>query len=119
MRIYLDDCADSDRLVLELTRAGYEVFTPRSEGTFGIGDDLHMSYAAERGYVLLTKNPSDFRDLHAHYVAEGLSHSGILLVYQDNRGRDMTSREIVDAIGHLESSGIPIANETHNLNHWR
>ncbi len=120
MEFYLDDCADANRLVIFLTSAGHRVHTPRSEGTRGISDPAHLEYAAARGYTLITKNPDDFHDLHNDWQAQGRSHSGILLIYQDNIvGKDMESPDIVSAINNLLASSLPITNELHILNHWR
>ena len=120
MQIYLDDCADDDDLVAFLSQAGHTVYTPRSEQTRGALDARHLEYAAARGYVVLTQNPADFRRLHEIWQAQGRTHSGILLIYQDNiRGKDMEPADIPAAIGNLLASGIPIANEVHILNQWR
>jgi hypothetical protein len=120
MPIYLDDSADDDDLVAYLSRAGHTVYTPRSEGTRGALDPRHLEYAATHGYALITKNPDDFRKLHNDWQAQGRTHSGIWLIYQDNiKGKDMEPREIAHAIGNLLASGLPIINEIHTLNHWR
>jgi predicted nuclease of predicted toxin-antitoxin system len=120
MQIYLDDCSDDDDLVAFLTQAGHAVYTPRSEGMRGAHDPEHLEYAAKQGYLLLTQNPADFSDLHDEWQALGRSHSGILLIYQDNiKGKDMELPEIVQAIRNLLASRIPVANEIHALNHWR
>ena len=120
MRIYLDDCADAEALARALRTDGHEVFTPRTENLLGARDPIHLNHAAQRRFVLLTKNPTDFRDLHVEYERSGRSHSGILLVYEYRiRAKNMTEDEIVAALRNLERSGIPIENEIHNLNHWR
>jgi hypothetical protein len=120
MEIYLDDCSDADLLIALLTRTGHRVATPRSEGTLGLRDDRHLDYAARSGFVLLSKNPRDFRALHTRWQAQGRPHAGILLVYLDNiKGKDMGPADIVRAIDNLVASGLPIANEIHVLNHWR
>lgn len=42
------------------------------------------------------------------------------MVYQDNvKAKDMTLADIVRAIGKLQNSGLPIANEIHILNYWQ
>jgi hypothetical protein len=80
----------------------------------------HLEYAAAHGFILITQNPKDFRNLHDRWQAQGRSHSGILLIYRDNiKGKDMEPAEVVQAIGNLLASGLPIANEIHSLNHWR
>lgn len=120
MRLYLDDCADSDKLGELLRTVGHEVFTPRTESLLGVNDSVHLAHSARHRLVLLTKNPTDFVALHAEYQAAGRPHSGIPVIYGHRiRSKDMTLSEIVEAIGNLEGSGIPIENEVHNLNHWR
>ena len=120
MEFYLDDCADDDDLIVFLSRQGHTVYSPRREGTKSISDPAHLEYAAAHGYVLITKNPKDFQDLHDEWQAQGRAHSGILLIYQDNiRSKDMEPPEIVGAISHLLASGLPLANELHILNQWR
>src|SRR5436305_9298987 len=120
MQIYLDDCADDDDLVALLSQAGHTVHNPRTERTRGAADLRHLEYAAAHGYVLLTQNPSDFQKLHDAWQVQGLLHSGLLLVYQDNiRGKDMEPADVVRAIDRLLSAGIPIANDLHILNYWR
>ena len=120
MQIYLDDCADDDDLIAYLTQAGHSVHTPRSEGTKGASDLVHLEHAAVQGYTLLTLNPSDFEKLHHRWQALGRTHSGIFLIYQDNiRGKDMGLPDVVRAISNLLASSLPIANEIHSLNQWR
>jgi hypothetical protein len=120
MEIYLDDCSDDDDLIAYLSRAGHTVYSPRGEGTLGASDSRHLEHAAAHGYTLLTHNPADFRELHEAWRALGRSHSGILVIYQDNvKGKDMQLADIVHAIGNLLASGLPIPNELHVLNHWR
>ncbi len=120
LSIYLDDCTDEDLLITFLQQAGHPVITPRTAGTRGWDDSDHLQYAAQHGCTLLTKNPDDFRNLHSDWQAQGRSHGGILLVYQDNDvTKDMKPRAIVGAIGNLLASGLPIVNEIHILNQWR
>jgi Domain of unknown function (DUF5615) len=120
MEFYLDDCADANRLGILLRQEGHTVRTPRTEGTRGVDDPIHLEYAATRGYALITKNPKDFRLLHAEWQRQGRAHHGILLIYEENiRGKDMEPGDIVRANGKLLASGLPLFNELHVLNHWR
>ena len=120
MKVYLDDCVLDERLEVELTRAGFELSTSLSAGIAGARDHLHLDYAAANDCLLLTKNPRDFEALHSAWRRRGKAHSGIALIYQDNvKGKDMRPSEIVSALQNLVSSGLPIANEIHTLNHWR
>jgi hypothetical protein len=70
--------------------------------------------------VLLTYNVDDFKDLHQQWQAQGRTHAGIFIIYQENIvGKDMSYRDMIRAINNLLASGIPIANEVHTLNHWQ
>ena len=121
LKLYLDDCANSDLLANLLCQSGHTVTRPADAGLEGADDDVHFAYAVTHGLCVITKNPSDFRDLDA---AADHQHSGILAVFQDNdRGRDMSDAEIVKAIANLEKAaqegGDPIQGMYHHLNYWR
>jgi len=120
VELYLDDCLDSDRLLVTLVSAGHRTVSPRAVGTSGARDYQHLEYASAHGLALLTRNAEDFEKLHDDWQAQGRAHAGILLIYLDNiKGKDMEPADIVRAIGNLVASGLPIANEIHVLNHWR
>ncbi len=119
LKLYLDDCADSNLLADLLHQAGHTVMRPRNSGLTGRDDDVHLAYAVQHGLVLITKNPQDFRVLHN----QNPNHPGIFGVYQDNDpSRDMSDAESVAAIGRIEAAvphGYSIAGEFHILNDWR
>jgi len=122
LNLYLDDCANSDLLADLLRQTGHRVVRPADAngGLEGEDDDVHFAYAAANDLTIITKNPSDFRQLHDLNPY----HSGILAVYQDNDlSRDMSDAEIVKAIQNLEtaaqSGGLPIEGNFHSLNDWR
>lgn len=122
LKLYLDDCSNSDLLANLLRQAGHEVVRPTDEevGLTGEYDDVHFAFAAAHGLTLITKNPADFKALHDL----DQRHSGILAVYQDNDpSRDMSNADIVRAIRNFEDAvqhgGPPIHGEFHILNDWR
>lgn len=122
LKLYLDDCSNSDLLADLLRQAGHEVVRPTDEaaGLTGEEDDVHFAFAAAHGLTLITKNPADFKALHDLDPR----HSGIFAVYQDNDpSRDMSNADIVKAIRNLEEAvqqgGPPISGEFHILNDWR
>lgn len=122
LNLYLDDCSNSDLLADLLQQAGHRVVRPADADVDLVGedDDVHFAFAATNRFTIITKNPSDFQDLHDFDPR----HSGILAVYQDNDpSRDMSDAEIVKAIANLESAalsgGDPIPGEFHILNNWR
>lgn len=120
MKLYLDDDLDSNVLISLLKQLGHEVTSPRDVGTRGAPDGDHLQYAADNGLVLMSANAGDFVQLNRKWVERRTGHSGILIVYRENNPvRDMSFRDITEAIGIVEESRIPIANTCQNLNFWR
>jgi predicted nuclease of predicted toxin-antitoxin system len=120
MNLYLDDDSAKTKLVAILRRAGHRVWTPAECGMVGVSDARHFEYATRNRFVLLTRNYEDFAELHDIVLAAEGTHYGIFVIRLDNDPtRDMTDRGIVNAIGRLESSNVPLRNEIHILNHWR
>lgn len=122
LKLYLDDCMNSDLLAALLRQAGHQVVRPTDTnvGLEGEDDDVHYAFAAANGLTILTKNPADFEDLNDM----SNQHFGILAVYQDNDiSRDMTNAEIVKAIKNLvdaeQNGGDPIHGKFDSLNDWR
>ncbi len=122
LKVYLDDCSNSELLAKLLRRAGHHVTRPTDKEVVldGEDDDVQFEFAAMHQLVIITKNPSDFYKLHE----SNPSHAGILAIYLDNDpSRDMSDTEIVKAIQNLEDAeqkgGEPIAGRFHSLNDWR
>jgi predicted nuclease of predicted toxin-antitoxin system len=80
LRLYLDDCANSDLLADLLRRAGHDVVRPGDAGIAWQNDDIHFAYASANGLTLITKNPADF--LARHQIDP--NHAGIFAIYLDN-----------------------------------
>src|SRR5262249_2953107 len=109
MRIYLDDDSASRQLSQFLRNAGHDVSTPTDLGTSGAPDPVHLTRAIRDGRGFLTRNSRDFTLLHDLVRSSGGRHPVILLLHFDNDPtRDLTSRGIVTAISRLEASGVPI-----------
>lgn len=118
LRLYLDDCVNSRELRRRLIEAGHDVEAPGDvrPSLSGADDRAHFVHAKTTGRTILTLNVRDFKELHDHDPV----HAGILAVYQNNNpARDMSCRDIVQAIANLESIGTPIAGAFWVLNAYR
>ncbi|HZG37659.1 MAG TPA: DUF5615 family PIN-like protein [Nodosilinea sp.] len=115
LTLLLDEDSQAKYLVSLLKAAGHDVQTINEAGIGGASDDVVLNYAAQQRRVLLTRNCNDFLDLHQ----ATLNHAGILAVYQDTEpAKNMSYRAIATAIGNLETSGVPMANQFIVLNQW-
>ncbi|MGH7966863.1 MAG: DUF5615 family PIN-like protein [Candidatus Binatia bacterium] len=120
MRVYLDDDLDSNALSGLLQQAGHEVVSPRAVGTRGVPDAEHLYYTAAHALALLTANAEHFINLHHDWMRRQRGHAGILVVYRENNpARDLSFRQIAQAVTRLDHSGLPLVNTVHNLNIWR
>ena len=117
LRLYLDDCADSNLLLSVLTGPPYHhtVVRPRDAALTGHSDSEHFTYARVQGLILVTKNPADFLALHQQHPG----HPGIFAIYQDNRPRDISAGDTAQAIENLVKASVLIAGAFHVLNQWR
>ena len=116
----MDDDLDSNVLISLLKQLGHEVTSPRAAGTRGAPDQDHLRYAADNGLVLMSANAGDFVQLNREWIESKTGHSGILIVYKENNpARDMSFRDVAEAVGAVEESRMPIANTCQNLNFWR
>jgi predicted nuclease of predicted toxin-antitoxin system len=120
MRIYIDEDLASGLLIRLLQKAGHDVEAPTGAGMLGRSDPVQFTFAIHENRVCLTANYDDYEELHWLVLEVHGSHTGILIVRQDNDpARDLTPKGIVAAIRKLEAAGVPIANELIILNHWR
>jgi predicted nuclease of predicted toxin-antitoxin system len=96
------------------------VVRPGDVGLRGASDVRHLDHAIRADLAVLTADSTDFRDLHDLVLTCGGGHPGILVVRFDNDPkRDMQPKHIARAVGRLERSGVPIANQVTVLNHWQ
>lgn len=116
LRLYLDDCSNSRELTAKLRYAGHDVLIPIDAGTRGACDRVHIERAIAERRLLITHNCRDFEQLHRDII----NHPGIIAIYRDNdASRDMTYDQIIAALRHLETWGLPLENTFHVLNVWR
>jgi len=120
MRILIDENMISRRLATRLQAAGNDFVLADDEGLLSVSDARVMSWAVGQGRSVPTQDHGDFADLHGLIQACGGHHPGILIICFDNDPRhNLTYRGIVTAVGNLESSGVPLPDQLHVLNHWR
>ncbi len=78
---YLDECRDQ-HLLLRLRLRGFVVASAHTENLLGADDDQQLAFAVRRGWVLISHNKRHFQRLHAAYLHQGRTHSGIVILPQ-------------------------------------
>jgi hypothetical protein len=78
---YLDECVDHN-LVVALRLRGYQITSALEQGRANIGDldSFQLDFATARGWVLISHNEVDFRDLARDYRRRGKDHGGIIIL---------------------------------------
>jgi predicted nuclease of predicted toxin-antitoxin system len=120
MRLYLDEDVASRELIRVLTDAGHDVATPRDVDLMGESDVLQLTQAVRDDRVCVTKNASDFEQLHDLVILCGGSHPGIFVLRSDSdRRRDMKAGHVVAAIENIAAILSSVQNRVICLNEWR
>lgn len=120
MRLYLDEDLASRELQKALKKAGHDVMSPRDAGSLGKSDASQLILAIRDGRICVTRNRSDFEQLHDLVIVSRGSHPGILTMHSDNdRVRDMKVGQMVSAIRNIEAVVSSLQNLLLSLNEWR
>jgi predicted nuclease of predicted toxin-antitoxin system len=120
MRLLLDENLNDPRLASRLQAQGHDPVLAKDVGLLSSPDARVFIWAITQAVPVLTQDSDDFTALHDLVKAAGGHHSGVLVVRFDNDPRhNLTDRGIASALSKLESSGIPIPDRVHVLNHWR
>jgi hypothetical protein len=120
MRLLLDENLNDRRLAVRLQASGHEASLSADAGLLSATDARVFLLAIAQGLPVLTRDVDDFTDLHDLIMASGGHHSGLLVVHFDSDPRhNLTDRGIATALSKIESSGVPIPDQIHVLNHWR
>ena len=83
MRLFIDEDSMDQRFVSALRARGVHVITVGEIGTTSFRDEDQLILATEQQRVLYTFNVGDFCQLHSIYMAEGRTHTGIVISSQD------------------------------------
>jgi predicted nuclease of predicted toxin-antitoxin system len=120
MRLYVDEDLVSRHLIQALKRAGHDVSTPGDVALLGHSDTVQLTHAVSDRRICLTRNATDYEDLHNLILVTGGTHPGILTVRADNdRRRDMQPSHIVVAIKNVSEVLATIQDHVICLNDWR
>jgi hypothetical protein len=116
LKFYLDEDSADSALVNALRSRGFEVVTPDGAALLGADDVTQLDFCRQHGCVLVTHNIADFYRLHGVFLAEGKSHSGIILMRQQTLGVGEKLRRLVK-IAHARSSDV-MKDRVEFLSNW-
>lgn len=115
LALLLDEDTQAKRLASLLLAAGHQVLTINAADLAGTPDDAVLEFARRQNRALLTRNCSDFLDLHR----QNSDHAGILAIYQDaDLAKNMSYSKIVNAIAQFQSAQLPLRGQFVVLNQW-
>jgi predicted nuclease of predicted toxin-antitoxin system len=69
-----------------LREAGYDVVSVNELNRKGLSDEEQMAFATAEGRAILTHNAQDFVPLVEDYFEQGLSHPGVIIARQFDKG---------------------------------
>ena len=82
IRLYCDEDSMRHALIVALRKRGVDVTTALEAGMTVESDARQLEYAAKEQRAIYSFNVGDFCQLHSQWLAEGKSHSGIILARQ-------------------------------------
>ena len=66
---------------VRLRKMGWDVLTTQQAGCSGKDDVDQLKFASQQNRILITRNYVDFQNIHEQILAEGKSHSGIIICF--------------------------------------
>jgi uncharacterized protein with PIN domain len=82
IRLYLDEDAESNRLLQALRIRGVDVVTVAEVGMISCSDEEQLNWALTNQRVIYSFNLGDFYRLHTILLEREESHAGIILAQQ-------------------------------------
>jgi predicted nuclease of predicted toxin-antitoxin system len=86
IRLYLDEDVWVG-LAAALRAAGYDAICASEINQKGADDEAQLTFAIAAGRAILTHNIQDFAPLARIYAEQGLSHPGIIVASQFEKGK--------------------------------
>lgn len=83
IRLYIDEDSMDKALINGLRARNVDIVTVLETKTQSYTDEEQLDLATSLNRVLYSHNISDFCRLHAEFIAESKTHSGIALLAQD------------------------------------
>jgi hypothetical protein len=103
IRLYLDEDAGDRRLLSALRSRGIAVISAAEAGNLRWPDSQQLAFATEQSRTICTYNQRHFSELHAACLAEGRTHSGIVIM----RRMYVSSGDRADAFEQLSNARTP------------
>lgn len=116
IRLYLDEDSLDWDLVRALRARGVDVITALEAAMIDRDDDDHLAYATVLGRVLYSFNRSDYYRLHALWLRQERSHTGIVLARQQHYSVGEQMRRLLKLIS--TRSAEEMNNQVEFLNRW-
>lgn len=82
IRFFLDEDTIKASLIQALRNADLDVVTVADVGRLGYSDEDQLLWAIEQKRVIYSFNIGDFCRLHRNFMVQEISHTGIILVSQ-------------------------------------
>ncbi len=116
IRLYFDEDAMQQVLVVALRARRVGVFTASESGMINRSDEQHLSNATRAGLALYSFNIKDYAMLHEQWMAAGRAHSGIILAPQQRFSVGDQLRRLLRSLNRVPASQMESRIEY--LSHW-
>ncbi|MGO4882010.1 MAG: DUF5615 family PIN-like protein [Bryobacteraceae bacterium] len=116
IRFYSDEDATQKALVVALRARRVDVLTALDCNLIARSDEDQLRHASGDGRVLYRFNIRDFSLLHAHWLAAGYPHAGIVLGFQQRYLVGEQLRRLLHPVNRVPSADM--ISRLENLSTW-
>lgn len=104
--LYLDEDSSSRALVAALRRSGFDCLTTNEAALSKQADEDQLAFAAAQNRVLYTMNIGDFARLHNMWWRSGKTHTGIIIVTEQQSPVGVQLRALQNMATKFESGDM-------------
>lgn len=106
IRLYLDEDTIKGALIKALKNADLDVVTVADVGKLGDSDKEQLLWATEKGRAIYSFNIGDFCRLHSEFMAQQISHTGIILAPQQQYSIGQQLRGLLKLVANTSTKEI-------------
>lgn len=106
VRLYVDEDAGESAVVRGLRARGIDVLTTIEANRCGVSDREQLVFATDETRTLYTFNVGHFARLHREFLGEGIHHSGIVVLPDQQCSIGERIRRIAGFLSQIEAEDM-------------
>jgi hypothetical protein len=106
VKLYIDEDASENSVVLALRHHGVDVLTVVEAGQDQQADEVQLNFASTHGRAIYSLNVGHFALLHQQFLARGEEHAGIILIPRHRYGVGEKIRKLLELLENTDAQSL-------------